>query len=65
MLYTAGEDADSARLVKSDGTRSDMNYISGQARDPMRRRRPDADARRRQHAGGGETGTPVSRRQRR
>ena len=30
-------------LVKSDGTRSDMNYISGPRAIRMRRRPPDAD----------------------
>jgi quinoprotein glucose dehydrogenase len=57
MLYTYSVTTPTALgLVKSDGTRSDMNYISGQARDP------NAPAAGRGRAGGGtgggEAGTP-------
>jgi len=59
MLYTFSVKTPTALgLVKSDGTRSDMNYISGTARDPNApaptgRGRAGAPA-----AGGGEAGTP-------
>src|SRR5215831_12226450 len=59
MLYTFSVKTPTALgLVKSDGTRSDMNYISGTARDPSApaptgRGRAGAPA-----AGGGEAGTP-------
>src|SRR5215475_4450271 len=59
MLYTFSVKTPTALgLVKSDGTRSDMNYISGQATDPNApapggRGRAGAPA-----AGGGEAGTP-------
>jgi len=59
MLYTFSVKTPTALgLMKSDGSRSDMNYISGQARDPNApapagRGRAGAPA-----AGGGEAGTP-------
>src|SRR5204863_7953814 len=58
MLYTFSVTTPTALgLVKSDGTRSDMNYISGQARDPNsptpgRGRAGGANTQ------GGEPGTP-------
>ena len=59
MLYTFSVKTPTALgLVKSDGTRSDMNYISGQARDPN----APAPAGRGRAGGantqGGEAGTP-------
>jgi quinoprotein glucose dehydrogenase len=63
MLYTFSVKTPTALgLVKSDGTRSDMNYISGTARDPNapspagRGRAGGATAT--QAPGGGEAGTP-------
>jgi len=63
MLYTFSVKTPTALgLVKSDGTRSDMNYISGTARDPNapspagRGRAGGATAT--QVPGGGEAGTP-------
>ena len=56
MLYTFSVTTPTALgLVKSDGTRSDMNYISGQARDPNAGVRGRAGAANTQ---GGEAGTP-------
>jgi quinoprotein glucose dehydrogenase len=61
MLYVYSVTTPTALgLVKSDGTRSDMNYISGQARDPNA---PPPAGRGRAGgaapaAGGGEAGTP-------
>jgi quinoprotein glucose dehydrogenase len=61
MLYAYSVTTPTALgLVKSDGTRSDMNYISGQARDPNApapagRGRVGGAA---PAAGGGEAGTP-------
>jgi quinoprotein glucose dehydrogenase len=44
MLYVYSVTTPTALgLVKSDGTRSDMNYISGQHAIPMRRRQRDGD----------------------
>jgi quinoprotein glucose dehydrogenase len=59
LLYTFSVKTPTALgLMKSDGTRSDMSYIQGQARDPNApapagRGRAGAPA-----AGGGEAGTP-------
>jgi quinoprotein glucose dehydrogenase len=62
MLYTFSVKTPTALgLMKSDGTRSDMNYISGTARDPNA---PSPAGRGRASgaqvapAGGGEAGTP-------
>ena len=66
MLYVYSTTTPTALgLVKSDGTRSDMNYISGQARDPNAARPPRGRARRarRRRAGGGG-GNARSRRRR-
>jgi quinoprotein glucose dehydrogenase len=57
MLYTYSVTTPTALgLVKSDGTRSDMNYISGQARDPNAS--AAAGRGRAGGTGGGEAGTP-------
>ncbi len=58
MLYTFSVKTPTALgLVKSDGTRSDMNYISGTARDPNAAP-PAARARAAANTQGGEAGTP-------